>query len=348
MEDFLRGRPAWNEHYNCSLYDWRSIPLEQRYHPYLSTYRIVASCFLEVICALVLFAISRPKYIKQASYKLMFALELSEMVELGLVGIIAPMFGLLGIVYCSNPILDLCVGTMGLGIWYFEGQLSILLALNRCLIIYDADRARQLFQKHGRVYIWLGVVIVISLIMLCFGAPVVYSAAGGGFFFDPHIIYRTSYDPYFFNMVHFVFNHVVALALVVIYLVFGTLIYRRQKMGLQRYAISKNELSLFLQISIICFLTVLSCIGYAYQGFLFEYKPLIIITADAYLLYLGSPAFVYLVLNKSVRYEVACLLAYMAGRSVVAHASDFNSTAQRGKSRTAIQAESSANKDSIG
>ncbi|KAI1704674.1 serpentine type 7TM GPCR chemoreceptor srt domain-containing protein [Ditylenchus destructor] len=57
---------------------------------------------------------------------------------------------------------------------------------------------------------------------------------------------------------------------------------------------------LFFQISIICFLTIISCLGYAYEGFFDQYKVLVTITADAYLLYLGSPAFVYLLLNKSI------------------------------------------------
>jgi len=63
-----------------------------------------------------------------------------------------------------------------------------------------------------------------------------------------------------------------------------------------------------MQISIICLLTVFSCLGYAYESFFEDYKWLLTATADVYIFYLGSPAFVYLLLNKSIRNEAVRLL----------------------------------------
>lgn len=92
-------------------------------------------------------------------------------------------------------------------------------------------------------------------------------------------------------------------------------------------AYKSSTLQLFLQISIICFLTVLSCIGYAYEGFFDEYKALVTATAYAYLFYLGSPAFVYLLLNKSIRRAVANLMIRLvAGNYVVHPETDTHST----------------------
>ena len=66
---------------------------------------------------------------------------------------------------------------------------------------------------------------------------------------------------------------------------------------------SSPLVQLFMQISIICLLTVFSCLGYAYESFFEDYKWLLTATADVYIFYLGSPAFVYLLLNKSIRNE---------------------------------------------
>ncbi|KAI1704677.1 serpentine type 7TM GPCR chemoreceptor srt domain-containing protein [Ditylenchus destructor] len=123
----------------------------------------------------------------------------------------------------------------------------------------------------------------------------------------------------FFNKLHFIFNHIIPVALILNYVIFGTLIYRQQKFGRRRQMIAQKEMSLFLQISIICFLTVLSCIGYAYEGFFDEYKALVTATAYAYLFYLGSPAFVYLLLNKSIRRAVANLMVGLVAGSYIVH-----------------------------
>ncbi|KAI1702837.1 serpentine type 7TM GPCR chemoreceptor srt domain-containing protein [Ditylenchus destructor] len=315
MDDLLVNRHVFIKHYNCALYDVESIPLEERQHSIHGVYMVSISMFLEVLCGLCLYAISRPQLISSPSYKLMFALELSEMIEIFVVGIAAAIFGFFGMVYCSNPTVSYLVGATATGIWYFEGQISVVLAFNRCLIMYDGNYAKQFFDGY-KVFVYILFAILSAVCMLGFGAPVVYSGAGGGFFFDPHVGYL-SRDPYFFNQLHFVFNHAVPLALIIIYVVFGILIYRQKKLGRRHHVIAKKELSLFFQISIICFLTIISCIGYAYEGFFDQYKVLVTITADAYLLYLGSPAFVYLLLNKSIRREVTKLLTWLLTSSDV-------------------------------
>jgi len=66
-------------------------------------------------------------------------------------------------------------------------------------------------------------------LILC-DTTIIYSAAGMGFFFDPHQAYLP-HDPYYFNWTHFVFNHAIAIGLVAVYVVFGLLLYWRKRMG---------------------------------------------------------------------------------------------------------------------
>ncbi|KAI1691630.1 serpentine type 7TM GPCR chemoreceptor srt domain-containing protein [Ditylenchus destructor] len=326
MDDLIFNRQIFNTHYNCALYDVESIPIQERQHPIHGAYGLGIAILLETMCGLCLYAISRPQHISSASYKLMFALELSEMIEIVAVGVAVPIMGFVGHVYCSNPVISYVHGSIGIYIWYFEGQISVVLAFNRCLIMYDANYARKLFEGY-KVFFYIIFAIVSSTAMLCYGPPVLYSGVGGGNFFDPHVGYRPP-DPYFFNKLHFIFNHVIAVALIAIYVVFGILIYGQQKLGQRRRVIAKKEISLFLQISIICFLTVLSCVGYAYVGFFDQYKIFVTVTTDAYLLYLGSPAFVYLLLNKSIRRDVANLM-FRACNRVASYDVNVRSTNQK-------------------
>ncbi|KAI1708024.1 serpentine type 7TM GPCR chemoreceptor srt domain-containing protein [Ditylenchus destructor] len=207
----------------------------------------------------------------------MFALELSEMVEIFVVGIVGAIPNYFGMVYCSNPFTTSIVGVFGQTIWYFEGQISVVLAFNRLLIMYDGNYAKRIFDGY-KVIVYIIVAILSAICMIVVGPPFVYSGVGGGFFSDPHVGYLPP-DPY-----------------------------------------------LFFQISIICFLTIISCLGYAYEIFFDHYKVLVIITTDAYILYLGSPAFVYLLLNKSIRHEVTELLKrLLKSRDVVSFDANANS-----------------------
>ncbi|KAI1704676.1 serpentine type 7TM GPCR chemoreceptor srt domain-containing protein [Ditylenchus destructor] len=70
--------------------------------------------------------------------------------------IAAPIFGILGKVYCSNPILSYVHGAIGVSIWYFEAQISVVLAFNRCIIMYDTNCARQLFEGYKVLIYILG------------------------------------------------------------------------------------------------------------------------------------------------------------------------------------------------
>jgi len=152
-------RRRWERYYNCSSYNVEEIPLEERQHPFHALFMIPVAMSLEFLCFLALYAISRPHLIRSPSYKMMFALEVTEMVEILLAGIIAQVFAATGAVYCSMPGTDMFIATCGLGVWYFEGQMALALAFNRCLIIYDAGAAKRWFDG-WRIVAWIGIPII--------------------------------------------------------------------------------------------------------------------------------------------------------------------------------------------
>jgi len=159
LYNLLWNQEKWTRYYNCSPYNVTDIPLAERQHVIHALVMIPIVLALEFLCFLTLYAISRPHLIRSPSYKMMFALEVTEMVEIAVVGIVAQLFGATGTVYCSMPMISLTVGTTGLGVWYFEGQMALALAFNRCLMIYDAGRAKRWFDG-WLVVMWIGVPII--------------------------------------------------------------------------------------------------------------------------------------------------------------------------------------------
>uniref|UniRef100_A0A915D9F1 Opsin n=1 Tax=Ditylenchus dipsaci TaxID=166011 RepID=A0A915D9F1_9BILA len=214
-------------HYNCSGYSVESIPLEIRRHKFDAICLILIFLNLEIIYILCLYAISRPQNIKASSYKLMFCLGVAEMAGISITGLVSGIFNFLGVTYCSNPTINYFFGSAATGIWYFEAQISVVLAFNRCLSMTSTYSSRALF--HGKkFYLWILIPLTIAFLMLWFTPPVVYSSVGA--------------------------------------------------------------------------------VGYAYESYFEEIPILVKITAYAYVIYQGSPAMVYLLLNKTIQKEIKLLL----------------------------------------
>jgi len=149
----------WYRYYNCAAYSVSDIPLEERQHVVHASIMVTVSLGLEFLCFLTLYAISQPHLICSPSYKMMFALEVTEMVEIAVVSIVAQLFDATGTVYCCAPGWDLLFGTGALSVWYFEGQMALALAFNRCLIIYDEGCAQRWFEG-WRIVAWIGVPVI--------------------------------------------------------------------------------------------------------------------------------------------------------------------------------------------
>uniref|UniRef100_A0A915ENL8 Uncharacterized protein n=1 Tax=Ditylenchus dipsaci TaxID=166011 RepID=A0A915ENL8_9BILA len=304
MNEFLLHRESYNEHYNCSTYNVNTISLTSRQRFWVGITEYLLFLVLETMYFLCLYAISRPKLIKSESYKIMFTLGVVEMIGMIMLGPVQATFNILGVVYCSSPMLNLAAGQVGMLVWYTETQLSAILVLNRVLYVCSPHYST-LF--HGKkVYCWIIAPFFSAALMSWFTTPVLFTAVEGGFIFDPHNGYL-AWDPYFFPYVHFVYNHIFSLVLAAIYLYLGALVYgkRHAKSGLNHKTV--QDYSLFLQISIICFLAMCTAMGYAYEGFL-KSSYVTIATAYAYIFYQSSPAFVYLLLNKTIKREISLLI----------------------------------------
>jgi hypothetical protein len=74
MEILLFEPAKFNRLYNCSFYDYNSIPLEQRQHRFLGWVIIVSYVVFFVCYSFCLYAMVAAEHFKKASYRLMFLL----------------------------------------------------------------------------------------------------------------------------------------------------------------------------------------------------------------------------------------------------------------------------------
>jgi putative chemoreceptor len=203
-----------------------------------------------------------------------------------------------------------------LGLWYAECATSVILAGNRCLVMYNWPLARRLFDGY-RTCLWLMLPTASFLLTVWFLPPCLFSSIDIGWYFNPHVGYRSDFNVYFTNTILTVNNVLAVTLLVTIYTVFLISLYRTQAMlSLSYKRRMTQEISSFVQIFIVCALNGLTALSYVYMQLGDPPEWITTIAAYAFVLTQGSPAVIYLSMNQTIRGELRALLV----KSVVAPA----------------------------
>ncbi|KAI1700382.1 serpentine type 7TM GPCR chemoreceptor srt domain-containing protein [Ditylenchus destructor] len=90
-----------------------------------------------------------------------------------------------GLVYCQLPVLDFCISDLGLFCWYAGNSTTLVLAINRCLVIYDNDLCDRLF-KGRRGTLWLIFPTVAGLGGVWTTPPFMYNPMDSSALYNPH------------------------------------------------------------------------------------------------------------------------------------------------------------------
>jgi hypothetical protein len=77
---------------------------------------------------------------------------------------------------------------INLGLYCSESLVAIVLALNRCIEMWDHRIAENLFEKH-KVYYWMGICLIYGILLGLFTIPPVPNGILVGWFFNPHLPY---------------------------------------------------------------------------------------------------------------------------------------------------------------
>ncbi|KAI1712980.1 serpentine type 7TM GPCR chemoreceptor srt domain-containing protein [Ditylenchus destructor] len=227
-----------------------------------------------------------------------------------------------GSVFCNRPALLYTTGIIGLGMWYAETFTTLILAVNRCMMLYKPNLADRLFNSRHSTTLWLALPTSISLIFSWYSPPLIFNSMSASSFANPHLHYLPD-NQYYHSPIHKYYNCFLVCALVSIYVIFGLLFHRKfHGSALQRS--SRRDFGTFVQVLITCTLACITAVGYIIQQTFPDFKPLVMSSTYGYVFYQGSPSIIYLCMNKSIRQAVLGRYNRVSGKS-----SFFNKTARQ-------------------
>ncbi|KAI1712278.1 serpentine type 7TM GPCR chemoreceptor srt domain-containing protein [Ditylenchus destructor] len=174
------------------------------------------------------------------------------------------------------------------------------------MVLYDDDMADKLFKGH-RSMMWLFVPTAVGLACVWLSPPVFYNPIDLSAIFNPHRHYLPD-DEYFHGTAHVTFNWFIVIAIPSTYLIFAVFFLNTlRKSGIMdiRRAHLTRELSIFLQVLITSVFVVLTSLGFVYQEFVKSFPAINFII---YLMYQGSPAFIYLGMNQSIQNTLLAIM----------------------------------------
>uniref|UniRef100_A0A915EWW0 G-protein coupled receptors family 1 profile domain-containing protein n=1 Tax=Ditylenchus dipsaci TaxID=166011 RepID=A0A915EWW0_9BILA len=181
-------RQKWLQDYNCSFYDYNTIPYESRRHPMIAAILFVCFSVFELLYVPSLIVLLKKKNRCQPCYLLMLCLMLIDMLALTITALFSGLMLLNGEVFCSSPKLFYAVGVYSEILWCGELFICMSLAVNRCLTIIWGKTASRLFGITQTRWLIL-VIVTISLLCATFTPPILFNSIRATFFFNPHESY---------------------------------------------------------------------------------------------------------------------------------------------------------------
>ncbi|KAI6243215.1 Serpentine Receptor, class T [Aphelenchoides fujianensis] len=318
MELLLFDRPTFERMYNCSLYDVDEIPFTVRRKQavgvvYLVGWSIFTPLYFVCLCAMW------PQLRKRQAiaYRLMFALGCVHLIGEQVAGLVAGLFALNGVVYCSCPLLNYVTSAIALGAWVMSTLYSLIIGFNRCLVLHDRSLNERVFGG-WRLVFWIGIPLLYGLAVMTFTDPFVYNSIIGAYVTNPHLGYRDDPQGLYHSTHNRIHNTVIFFAEIILY--FNMIrLYGKMSAAAESRTKLKYEKQVYIPalfIGGIHFIT-----GFLYV--LLDTVPvppiLGLVGTLTYWLSQGLPAVVYLVFNQTIRSTALRALKGKDSRVSTAH-----------------------------
>ncbi|KAI1706807.1 serpentine type 7TM GPCR chemoreceptor srt domain-containing protein [Ditylenchus destructor] len=302
LSDFVFHHDEFMFHYNCSRYEVNSIPVQERRNVFVGILFVSLGALYQLLYVPCVWAIFQQ--LKQKScatcYIFMLYLGIADVIGLFCTGWQCGIQSLKGIVFCQWPLPAFCISNIGVLCWYIGNSTTLVLAINRCLVIYDNDLCDRLF-KGRRGTLWLIIPTVVGFVGIWFTPPFLYSPIDSSAIVNPHRHYLPDAD-IFHSKLHAIADYVYAISIPVIYFIFFVFFVNKiRKSGIASVRQNRKmtrELSTFLQVLITSFFVFSTSLGFLYQEHL---KAFPVFNFAAYIMYQGSPAVIYLCMNQAIR-----------------------------------------------
>uniref|UniRef100_A0A183BIS4 G_PROTEIN_RECEP_F1_2 domain-containing protein n=1 Tax=Globodera pallida TaxID=36090 RepID=A0A183BIS4_GLOPA len=154
--------------YNCSFYDYESVPRMARKNMLVGIILLMLYAVFEILYLPCLAVFARRENIRESCYKLMLFMGILSMINIHSSGLI--------------------IGVYAIRLYCAESLTAVILALNRCIEMWDNRIVRILFDGH-RMYCWMASVLLYGFVLGTFTIPPLPNGMLVGWFWNPHIAY---------------------------------------------------------------------------------------------------------------------------------------------------------------
>ncbi|CAJ0604795.1 unnamed protein product [Cylicocyclus nassatus] len=292
------GRAQKIPDYDCGPED--RIPGRKDY--VLGTIFIAYGIIAEIIYVLDLMVMVRKQHRRLSCYKIMIVLGLYDMAALSLNSLLTGYFWFTGGNYCTSPTFMFVAGALALGLWCGACMICFVLVINRLLDLWN----KALLQMaDNRTYAVLLLPILYSLYFVFFTPPLLFNSNESAWFFFTFARNKTDIAGHFLNYPHTANNLFIVVLTCLLYVQYSRVLLRYSKIG---SGLTWTQKSFFLQCSSICMANLIAALIYVYMQFLYTPPSFVLVGHICWQLGHGFPAIVYLVLNRTIQFEVFTLL----------------------------------------
>uniref|UniRef100_A0AC34QAE9 Uncharacterized protein n=1 Tax=Panagrolaimus sp. JU765 TaxID=591449 RepID=A0AC34QAE9_9BILA len=300
--DILLFKPEEYERmYNCSLYNIEKIPLSQRRHPWIGISFIVLFFIFEFAYVPSLWIMRKKPFWNQLCYKMMFFMGIMDLCCLIIIGLFTGYYAIQGFVFCSSPKTIYILGAGSFFFWVVVSDMGIILAINRCLEMYDPNWTVFIFGK-WKPYLWGCLSLLHAFAIIFWTKPVLFSSIYVTWAFNPHVGYLDGGDTYH-NIWHTTHNMFVVVALTILYIIFILLLWRKSRQSSTSFntQIWRSQKETYIQVFAICFVNGTAAAMYVLIQYITVPEIIFLIAHYDWNLIHGAPAIIYLSVNKTIR-----------------------------------------------
>ncbi|CAJ0589284.1 unnamed protein product [Cylicocyclus nassatus] len=237
-------------------------------------------------------------------YKIMISLGLYDMGSMWINSMLTGYFWITGANYCTNPNLIYITGSLALAFWCASCMNCFILVIFRILELCNKPLMELLFME-SRTYLVLIIPFLYGLYFCLYTKPLLFNSDHQSWFFFTFMQNHRMEE--YFNYSQTVNNILVVAVTCLLYLQYFRILLQFSKLS---SGLSWTQRSVFLQCASICLINLLYASISVYSNIVPTPSYFVYISHLCWQLGNAFPAFVYLVLNRTIRKEVFALLRF--------------------------------------
>ncbi|CAI4226034.1 unnamed protein product [Auanema sp. JU1783] len=299
MNEIIRyGDITLHPAFNCSAMNRNPVGHKR---PIWGILSIIYSIFAVILYVLCLLVIKRKENFKHSCYKIMFILGISDLSCVIIMNFIIGIYMILGTIFCDMPNIYFGIACIHMASWISYCYFCVFLVINRLLdIVHPKNGILIEIFAEKRLPIFVVIGILYGFYFSFFTWPVLYTDELITLITNPKIF--TDKDDLYHNKLLDFNDFLVCFISCFLYIIYCVCVSNRYSNVQQLKTSHKRiQIQILAQASLICVLNCFSAVTYSL--FLYIEVPHSIYPILFGIVQVGTafPAFIYLILNKTIR-----------------------------------------------